>query len=200
MRKMSNLTKLPTSNHELRTLMRNCEQTEGMTVLEHGVSVASYYLDLIKHLTNGDELKKEWRLPEWCHDPLLLESLLPLEEVVTYQIYHDCGKPLCIEFDDEGRRHFPNHADVSYELWKSIHGDSDIAWLIKHDMEIHLARAKDAERIADTKYWATQLLTGLAEVHANASMFGGSESTSFKIKLKNLKKIGKRILNIRQSK
>ncbi|KPM97651.1 hypothetical protein AOG25_14035 [Vibrio alginolyticus] len=105
-----------------------------------------------------------------------------------------------MEFDDEGRRHFPDHAEVSYELWKSIHGESDIAWLIKHDMEIHLARAKDAERIADTKYWATQLLTGLAEVHANAAIFGGLESTSFKIKLKNLSKMGKRILNLRKSK
>jgi hypothetical protein len=118
---------------------------------------------------------------------------------VTYQIYHDCGKPLCIEFDEKGMRHFPNHAEISYQLWKSIHGDTDIAWLIRHDMDIHLAKAKDTETIASTKYWATQLLTGLTEVHANASMFGGIDSTSFKIKAKNLNKMGKRILASKNS-
>jgi len=33
-------------------------------------------------------------------------------------------------------------------------------------------------------------------VHANASMFGGIESTSFKIKFKQISKRGKQILNL----
>lgn len=186
---------LPSSRSELRTLMRKCEQMEGMTVLEHGLSVAKYYRDLINHLQSGKDLNYEWKLPEWVYDPLILESLLPSDVVTSYLIYHDCGKPLCLYFDNEGKRHFPDHANVSYKLWKSMFGESDISWLIEHDMEIHLARAVDAERIAGRKYWATQLLAGLAEVHSNASMFGGIESTSFKIKLKNISKMGKRILH-----
>lgn len=189
---------LPSSRSELRTLMRKCEQMQGMSVLEHGISVAKYYRDLLSHLQTGSSLKYEWKLPEWVYDPLILESLLPTNDVLTYLVYHDCGKPLCIHFDDDGRRHFPDHANVSYELWQGMFGDSDVAWLIKHDMEIHLARASDSERIADRKYWATQLLAGLAEVHSNASMFGGIESTSFKIKHKNLSKMGKRILNLKK--
>lgn len=191
----SPIKKLPTNCSELRTLMRNCEQTQGMSVLEHGVSVAKYYRDLLKHLRDGETLSYEWRLPEWVYEPLIVESLLPTNDVLQYLIYHDCGKPLCIYYDSEGKRHFPDHANVSYDLWKSIFGESDVSWLIKHDMDIHLARASDTETIAKTKYWSTQLLAGLAEVHSNASMFGGIESTSFKIKLKNLNKMGKRILN-----
>jgi hypothetical protein len=38
------------------------------------------------------------------------------------------------------------------------------------------------------------LITGLCELHSNAQMFGGIESTSFKIKWKHLSKMGKRIL------
>lgn len=189
--------KLPTTRSELRTLMRNCEQMPGMTVLEHGVSVANYYRDLINHITQGSKLQYDWKLPEWVYSPIILESLLPTSDILTYLIYHDCGKPLCIYFDDDNKRHFPEHAEVSYELWSQMFGESDISWLIKHDMEIHLARAVDAERIAGQKYWATQLLAGLAEVHSNSSMFGGLSSTSFKIKLKNLNKMGKRILDLK---
>lgn len=38
------------------------------------------------------------------------------------------------------------------------------------------------------------LITGLSEIHANASMFGGIESTSFKIKYKQIDSRGKAIL------
>ncbi|WP_415913190.1 hypothetical protein [Neptuniibacter sp. QD37_11] len=180
--------------------MMQCEQTEGLSVLEHGFQVARYYNDLLKMLSDKEHTSHyEWKLPEWADDPFIIASLLPLKDVLTYQIYHDCGKPLCFELDEQGRRHFPNHAEVSYQLWCSLNPDDDVAWLIRHDMDIHLARAVDAESIAYTKFWATQLLTGLAELHANAAMFGGIESTSFKIKYKNLNKMGKRILSYRKT-
>lgn len=40
----------------------------------------------------------------------------------------------------------------------------------------------------------TLLVTALAELHSNAAMFGGIESTSFKIKWKKLDKLGKKLI------
>lgn len=180
--------------------MKSCLQTEGMTVLDHGKSVARYYRDLINIIKNPNhEPKFNWKLPDWIFDPILINSILPLRETFVYQIFHDCGKPFCLEIDENGRRHFPNHAEISEQIWISLFGESDISWLIRHDMDIHLAKAKDAEYIASTKYWATQLLTGLAELHSNADMFGGIESTSFKIKYKAINKIGKNLLKLKNN-
>jgi hypothetical protein len=41
---------------------------------------------------------------------------------------------------------------------------------------------------------ASLYLTAVAEVHANAPMFGGFESTSFKSKMKHLDRRGKALL------
>jgi hypothetical protein len=38
------------------------------------------------------------------------------------------------------------------------------------------------------------LLTGLCELHSNAQMFGGIDSTSFKIKFKQLERLGKKVI------
>jgi hypothetical protein len=177
--------------------MSSVEQTKGMNILEHGISVARYYNDLIKIIKSPEshKLKYEWKIPDWAFDPEILASLLPAKTTSKYHIYHDCGKPFCLNIDDKGKRHFPNHAKESYKIWNSINLDDDISWLILHDMDIHIAKAKDVESIANTKYWATMLLTGLSELHSNAAMFGGIESIIFKIKYKNLDKMGKRILN-----
>lgn len=43
----------------------------------------------------------------------------------------------------------------------------------------------------------TNLIAGLSEIHANASMFGGIDSTSFKIKWKQISKRGKKILALK---
>jgi hypothetical protein len=46
----------------------------------------------------------------------------------------------------------------------------------------------------------TLLVTTLCELHSNATMFGGIESTSFKIKFKQLDKRGKQVLNLLKNK
>lgn len=177
--------------------MKNCEQMPGLSVLEHGEMVVNYYNDLLNHIRNKDELKYDWKLPEWIYDKIILDNLDDDELMNRYQLYHDCGKPFCIEYDDEGKKHFPNHAQVSYEKWLEFNPeDKKVAKYILMDMDIHLLKADGANEFSKRDEAKGLLLTGLAELHANASMFGGIESTSFKIKWKSLNKSGKRLINI----
>ncbi|MNC77597.1 hypothetical protein D3C75_1295840 [compost metagenome] len=61
-------------------------------------------------------------------------------------------------------------------------------------MDIHLLKDEGIAEFAKRQEAATLLLTGLAEVHSNARMFGGLDSTSFKIKWKHIDKRGKKIV------
>lgn len=165
--------------------MRLCEQTPGMTILQHGEMVRDYYQDL----TSGKDLQYAWRLPEWVGTALSLQTTDP-KVVEAYQVFHDCGKPMCRT--DDGR--FPNHAEVSKRVWLEAGGDPEVGELIGMDMDIHLLKAEGVEEFARRPQAIALLLTGLAEIHANASMFGGIDSTSFKIKWKHLNKRGRQIL------
>jgi hypothetical protein len=98
--------------------MRECEQFPGMSVLDHGRDVFARYLDLV-----SPEPRLRWRMPGWVGKLVPLQ--LPLETMGTYLIYHDCGKPFCRAVDGEGRQHFPNHAQVSYETWMRHARDSE---------------------------------------------------------------------------
>jgi len=127
--------------------------------------------------------------------------LLPLSTLTTYQTYHDIGKPYCKIYDLEDKKyHFPEHAKISSKTYKEINGSEDlISILIERDMDIHLIKAKDIETFIgeskiDHMIAISLLLTGLAEIHANAEMFGGIESTSFKIKYKQIDSRGKQII------
>lgn len=174
--------------------MSNCEQTQGMSVLEHGVSVHDYFLDLYNHFKKGDSLKKDWRLPEWLSDEWIWENIELTERIRLYHIYHDCGKPYCIHIDSDGKKHFPDHANKSYHIWLDLLGDLETAELMRDDMLIHLLRSGGVDDFAKNKNALILLITGLCEIHSNAEMFGGIDSTSFKIKWKNINKFGKRII------
>jgi hypothetical protein len=63
--------------------------------------------------------------------------------------------------DEEGRQHFPNHAQASEELWRSIGGNEEVATLIGMDMDIHLLKGDQVEAFASRKEAATLLLAGL---------------------------------------
>lgn len=177
--------------------MSACEQTKGQNVLQHGERVHDFYLDLVTHLTTGSPLRHEWRLPEWLSSEL--PDLLCDEEVIRlYQVYHDCGKPYCLEIDEEGRRHFPDHAVASERVAREAGLPDEVCRLIGRDMEVHLLKDAGVEAfIAQGMTGAlTLLITGLCEIHANASMFGGIESVSFKQKYKQINKRGKRIVSM----
>lgn len=174
--------------------MTSCMQTAGMSVLRHGELVGEFYRDLRSYLRDGANLANEWRLPEWVSDPRVLALLLPDEIVDTYALYHDCGKPFVRTVDDDGRQHFPDHAAASERKWLEIGGDEQVARLIGMDMDIHIIKDADVEAFAKRPEAATLMLVGLSEIHANASMFGGVDSVSFKMKWKQIDKRGRAIL------
>ena len=174
--------------------MKNCPQTDTQSVYEHGVSVKEHIFELIAFLRTG-QIGEGWRLPSWMSEyrEQLLASLLPDEIIAAYTIFHDCGKPYCITYDEQGRRHFPNHPWMSSEIWKMVGRHKTIAKLILWDMKIHTMKAVEVDEFCQQREAATLLLAGLAEVHSNAKMFGGIDSESFKIKWSQINKRGKAI-------
>lgn len=178
----------------LMAMMRDCEQTPGMSVLRHGEMVADYFRDLVDHVRDGTPLRHEWRLPDWITDPLLWSDLPDPDLISEYHLFHDCGKPQALVVGEDGVRRFPNHAAVSRRVWIEAGGDEAIGDLIGMDMDVHLLKDEGVAEFSQRPQARVLLLTALSEVHANASMFGGLESTSFKIKRKHVDKRGRAIL------
>lgn len=159
--------------------------------MQHGILVNQYFLDLYSHLQFNTPLTYNWKLPEWLfdHKDYILENLLPIGMLSNYQIYHDIGKPFCKTYDiDTKKPHFYNHANISAEIYP---GEESIKDLIASDMLIHTIKEADMDNFAKREDAISLLITGLAEIHANASMFGGMDSTSFKIKYKQINTRGK---------
>jgi hypothetical protein len=175
--------------------MKSCKQTKGQSVLDHGISVKKYTFDLLNHLRFNLPLKYDWKLPEWLYEnkELILSSLPSDKDLKYYTILHDCGKPYCLTIDDKGR-HFPDHANVSSKIYSQIFNNDTVSSLIKHDMDIHLLKSVDVDQFCENPFAITHLIVGLAEIHSNAQMFGGFDSTSFKIKWKSINQRGKQII------
>ena len=129
-------------------------------------------------------------------DPVLWTNIMDDKTIIQYLIYHDCGKPYCMEIDDEGRRHFPCHAAISQQTWLSCGGDDATGRLIAMDMDLHLMKPGQEEPFSKRIEACTLIIAALCEIHSNAKMFGGIDSTSFKIKWKHLNKFATRILNL----
>lgn len=153
-------------------------------MLDHGNMVHEYYKDLYNLLTTGNS-KFEWDLSESILVKLktIVNNTLLVSQVRDYHVYHDCGKHISQYVDENGRSHFPDHALHSYKRWLECGGDGTTAYLILNDMYFHTTSANCLTHI---NYYETLLLTAWAEVHANATMFGGICSESFKIKRKKL--------------
>src|SRR5580698_5354807 len=101
--------------------MQHCPQTDTQSVYEHGISVKEHIFDLISFLKTG-QISEGWKLPTWMHEyrEQLLSSLVPESDIEQYTIFHDCGKVSCITIDNNGKRHFPNHAEESYRTWLTV--------------------------------------------------------------------------------
>jgi hypothetical protein len=80
----------------------------------------------------------------------------------------------------------------------------DFQW----DITLNFTRARNevlkladgVKEFSQNPYALTLLLTGLAEIHSNCQMFGGFDSTSFKIKFKCISQRGKQIINLIKNK
>jgi hypothetical protein len=109
--------------------------------------------------------------------------------MARYGLYHDIGKPYCRTVDSEGKVHFLGHAQKSWEIYKELFPEDFIVQdLIQHDMLIHCGSAEEITELfhQNPRLVINLLVSALSEVHSNCLMFGGRDSTSFKIKLKKV--------------
>lgn len=110
-----------------------------------------------------------------------------IKDLKQYHVYHDCGKHLTRVVDDNGRQHFPDHAIYScrqyLEIWPD---DYENATLICMDMDFHTMKGCDLIELWKHPLAPSLYFTAWAEILANCKMFGGQDSTSFKIKKKQL--------------
>lgn len=183
--------------------MESTFQFKTQTIFEHGMSVNRYYHDLLYNLNNR---KDSLPIPELLY--LEWDKIKPLVYsngiMNVYQIYHDCGKPYCEVLDSEGRKHFPGHSEKSYQVFKDAFNYipnemlETVSNLIRYDMVFHEKPLNEIENFIsknDKRFLVSLYLTNLAELYSNAQMFGGYDSTSFKIKYKKLEKIFKKLYN-----
>jgi len=160
------------------------------------MDVAARYKDL--YIGGG---MYRWSFPEITEFQLndLRRYAQDPEMIRAYHIYHDCGKPYTLVIDEQGRRHFPDHAKISTKIFRELFpADKLNALLIEQDMLCHTLKGEAAESFALTEDAPTLVLTAWAELHSNAEhLFGGLESESFKIKRKGLSKLTAKIWRAR---
>jgi hypothetical protein len=178
--------------------MASCEQTPGLSILEHGLSVRNYLFDLLNHLRYGKKLEYKWILPNWIYEykDFILSKLPDDITLELYTKFHDCGKPFVKTIDTDGKIHFKNHSKESHKMFKKVFDNDIAARLILKDMDIHLLKSDGVREFCKSDLAITLLLSGLSEIHSNSEMFGGLDSTSFKIKYKSIKSRGRKILEI----
>lgn len=177
--------------------MKSCEQAPGLSIYDHGLAVANRYRELYTLLASQTAHSAyEWHIPddELTRLKKLRELALTPQQARIYQIFHDCGKPSTLSIDEQGRRHFPDHAEASAKLFAlAAPEDKQTARLISKDMLCHMTKAANSDSLLQDPDFPTLMLTAWAELHANAAaLFGGFESDNFKIKRKQLMKLNKR--------
>ena len=187
-----------------------CPQTPTQNVLQHGVAVRMMWEKIYDWLLQPTEwvqtsincgydrdIDPPFPVPSWVleyrEDILSAIDEQDWEAIQQYQIYHDCGKPFCRTVDDQGRQHFPDHANISAKMFRNILGDGPAATWVLHDMDAHVIKASQVPNFCEIPGCIVLLTTALAEVQANAEMFGGTSSTSYKIKFKHLERRGRAI-------
>jgi hypothetical protein len=172
-------------------LLKEHRQRVDETLYDHGKKVWSYTKNLI-----NDDLT-DITLPKWYEEykDRILSNLHDTPTIHWYTIFHDIGKSKCLEIDENGRWHFPNHSEHSYKLSKKLGFGKTISNLIRYDMIFHDWNEDPFKFKLTTKDYCTILIATIAALNANAESFGGTSSESFKIKMKRLTKKGKKFLD-----
>lgn len=185
--------------------LESAHQNDKQTIMQHGMSIRESAFNLLekihgKHAKGQDHW--DFVVPEaMLEGPLntfLRENLHDAQTIWNYTLFHDCGKPDCVTYDEDGKRHFPEHEKSSSEVWSKI-GTEDEARLMLLDMSLHRLKAtgfEDFMSSTSSKDVATLLLTAYAEVYANAvdNSAEGTDSVSFKIKKKALDRLVKKMV------
>lgn len=178
--------------------MRNTYQFQNIDMLQHGEMVFNEYQKLMNAIKNKDEgyFKEIGFSFDWEFIDNLYENQYDMETMQSYQIYHDCGKHLSKTIDENGKIHYPNHAQHSSDLYGQYFDNPIAQDLILKDLNFHTFKCEQMNQWLEEenkKTLASLYLTAWSEILANASMFGGIDSDSFKIKRKRLIQHGKKL-------
>jgi hypothetical protein len=208
------------------------EQSPGVNYLQHGEQVANKFAALMALAEKAaidkdrfvDATGVKWRLPKWFvrNQTWIHAQLKPhFIKLRTYQTWHDCGKPLVKEMDNEAIAHYPDHALVSANAWRAAGGDDEeVAHLIENDMLCHhLRTVEETVKYAHEESWLLALMvTALAEMHVCEPPRKGTSANEnadeeafvcpldlttqdgFKIKLKRMNDCGKAMMRVLLSK
>jgi hypothetical protein len=184
--------------------MAACQQTPTQNMIEHGEAVADKFEELYEWLEypcHDDGCSQRaadppFKVPTWVstyrEELLTAVNKHSLQDIRHYHEYHDCGKPYCRTIDNEGKQHFHGHTEVSARVHASTFPSLVLPTLwVAHDMDVHVLKSREIPEFLKLPGAIVLLLTGLAELEANRSMFG--DGTSYKIKLKHLDRRGKAI-------
>lgn len=178
--------------------MKETYQFENIDMLMHGEMVFNEYQKILNAIENKNE--EYFKNIGFAFDWEFIEKLKSLQydykTMESYQIYHDCGKHLSKNIDENGKTHYPNHAEHSSNLYGKYFNNEIAKELILKDLNFHTFNSENMIqwiKEENKKTLASLYLTAWAEILANASMFGGFESESFKIKRKKLIQHGKKL-------
>lgn len=173
--------------------MKSTHQFDRVDMLEHGKMVHIHW----KKLLNSNYFQEITQLDNKFID-VIISYQYDISTMKIYHYFHDCGKPICKKIDENGKNHYPDHAKISSQLFKKCFESELIEKLILHDMIFHNSSAQDIENFLcyyqkDKNFLCSLYMTAWAEILANSTMFGGIDSTSFKIKKKKLIQFGKKL-------
>jgi len=188
---------------DYKLLMKTEKQgSSGISLWQHGEDCQEAFLQIIDGERFGCLNQIGWlddaiiELKDRYGDPST--STDRWRDILTYIKFHDIGKIHSKIIDEEGRIHYPEHAEISAKTWIKIGGSEAIANLMRKDMAMHSMTKEECHSFLTYEELAILRISALAEIISNArnGLFGplSFEETSFKIKLKKIKRNGSKQL------
>jgi hypothetical protein len=117
--------KLDNDKEKREWLCKRFELVDAMNLtgqLEHGWNVYKNFLLILRYLEGHTE-EANLFIPNWLKEnkeafKQLLNQNDTFYQIEKYLIWHDCGKPFCLKMDNEGKKHYPDHENISYQIAK----------------------------------------------------------------------------------